>query len=93
MIDKDPALGQYIGASSLVNAESIAVSTVQEREARSMKKKVVGIVPSARLFENEDLYEDQYTFVNNYALRVADMWWASSSIRRWTGAWTVYSGF
>lgn len=34
-------------------------------------KKVVGIVPSARLFENDDLYQDQYTFVNNYALRVA----------------------
>lgn len=34
-------------------------------------KKVVGIVPSARLFENEDLYQDQYSFVNNYSLRVA----------------------
>ena len=34
-------------------------------------KKIVGIVPSARLFENEDLYQDQYCFVNNYGLRVA----------------------
>ena len=34
-------------------------------------KKVVGIVPSARLFENDDLYQDQYSFVNNYSLRVA----------------------
>ena len=35
------------------------------------KKKIVGIVPCARLFENDDLYQDQYSFVNNYSLAVA----------------------
>ncbi len=32
---------------------------------------IVGIVPSARLFETDDYYKDQYFFVNNYAKRVA----------------------
>jgi len=34
-----------------------------------MKK--VGIVPSIRLFADDDLYNDRYTFVNNYAKRIA----------------------
>lgn len=33
-------------------------------------KPVVGIVPSARLFETDDFYQDNYTFVNNYSKRV-----------------------
>ena len=34
-------------------------------------KKVVGIVPSAALFETNDLYQDRYAFVNHYCLRTA----------------------
>ena len=36
------------------------------------RKRVVGIVPSGSLFGSEDLYEDRYTFVNHYCLRVAE---------------------
>ncbi|MBQ2697890.1 MAG: gamma-glutamyl-gamma-aminobutyrate hydrolase family protein [Clostridia bacterium] len=35
-------------------------------------KKIVGIVPSARLFETDDPYQDRYTFINSYALRLAE---------------------
>lgn len=35
-------------------------------------KKLVGIVPTARLFETDDYYQDNYVFVNNYVLRVAE---------------------
>ena len=34
-------------------------------------KKLVGIVPSANLFETNDIYEDRYYFINNYSKRVA----------------------
>lgn len=37
-----------------------------------MKKKLVGIVSSGSLFTTQDLYEDRYTFVNNYGLRVQE---------------------
>ena len=33
-------------------------------------KRIVGIVPTARLFETDDYYQDNYVFVNNYGLRV-----------------------
>jgi gamma-glutamyl-gamma-aminobutyrate hydrolase PuuD len=33
-------------------------------------KKLVGIIPSANLFETEDIYSDRYYFINNYAKRV-----------------------
>jgi gamma-glutamyl-gamma-aminobutyrate hydrolase PuuD len=35
-------------------------------------KKVVGIVPTARLFQNDDFYADNYVFVNNYIKRIAE---------------------
>lgn len=35
-----------------------------------MNKRIIGIVPTARLFETDDLYQDNYLFVNHYALRV-----------------------
>lgn len=35
-------------------------------------KKVVGIVPTARLFQNDDFYADNYIFVNNYVKRVME---------------------
>lgn len=35
-------------------------------------KPIVGIVPTARLFETDDFYQDNYTFVNNYPKRVAE---------------------
>jgi len=35
-------------------------------------KKVVGIVPTARLFQNDDFYADNYIFVNNYIKRVVE---------------------
>lgn len=37
-----------------------------------MKKKLIGIVSSGSLFTTQDLYEDRYTFVNNYGLRVQE---------------------
>lgn len=33
-------------------------------------KKIVGIIPSANLFETDDIYNDRYYFINNYAKRV-----------------------
>lgn len=36
-----------------------------------MKKRLIGIVPTARLFDTDDYYKDNYIFVNNYAKRVA----------------------
>ena len=36
------------------------------------RKKLVGVVGSARLFQTDDLYEDRYTFVNHYCQRVAE---------------------
>lgn len=33
---------------------------------------VIGIVPTARLFDTEDPYKDQYIFVNNYVRRILD---------------------
>lgn len=35
-------------------------------------KKIVGIVPTARLFQNDDFYADNYIFVNNYIKRVVE---------------------
>ena len=35
-------------------------------------KKIVGIVPTARLFQKDDLYSDNYIFVNNYIKRIAE---------------------
>lgn len=37
-----------------------------------MVKKVIGIVPSASLFETEDPYLDQYRFVNHYGKRIVE---------------------
>lgn len=37
-----------------------------------MAKKVIGIVPSAALFETEDPYLDQYRFVNHYGKRIVE---------------------
>lgn len=34
-------------------------------------KRIVGIVPTAKLFETDDYYKDNYIFVNNYSKRVA----------------------
>lgn len=36
-----------------------------------MKKRLIGIVPTARLFDTDDYYKDNYIFVNNYAKRIA----------------------
>lgn len=36
------------------------------------RRKRIGIVPSATLFETEDPYRDQYHFVNNYGKRIMD---------------------
>ncbi len=36
-----------------------------------MKKQLIGIVPTAKLFDTDDYYKDNYIFVNNYAKRVA----------------------
>lgn len=33
---------------------------------------VIGIVPTARLFDTEDPYQDRYSFVNNYVKRVRE---------------------
>lgn len=33
---------------------------------------VIGIVPTARLYDTEDPYKDQYIFVNNYAKRILE---------------------
>lgn len=35
-------------------------------------KKIVGIVPTAKLFQTDDLYSDNYIFVNNYIKRVVE---------------------
>lgn len=35
-----------------------------------MKK--IGVLPSVRLFTDNDIYNDRYTFVNNYVLRAAE---------------------
>ena len=37
-----------------------------------MAGKVIGIVPSASLFQQEDLYLDQYRFVNHYGKRIVE---------------------
>lgn len=37
-----------------------------------MAKKVIGIVPSASLFQQEDPYLDQYRFVNHYGKRIVE---------------------
>lgn len=37
-----------------------------------MAKKLIGIVPSASLFETEDPYLDQYRFVNHYGKRIVE---------------------
>lgn len=37
-----------------------------------MAKKIIGIVPSASLFETEDPYLDQYRFVNHYGKRIVE---------------------
>ena len=37
-----------------------------------MKKCIIGLVPTARLFDTDDYYKDNYLFVNNYAKRVAE---------------------
>lgn len=34
--------------------------------------KIIGVVPTARLFENDDPYQDNYVFVNSYVRRVAE---------------------
>ena len=34
--------------------------------------KIIGVVPTARLFENDDPYQDNYVFVNSYIRRVAE---------------------
>lgn len=34
-------------------------------------KPIIGIVPTAKLFETDDYYKDHYLFVNNYGIRVA----------------------
>ena len=34
-------------------------------------KKLIGIVPSANLFETDDIYQDRYYFINNYPKRIA----------------------
>lgn len=36
-----------------------------------MSMRMIGVVPSARLFETDDLYQDNYLFVNHYAKRVS----------------------
>lgn len=33
---------------------------------------IIGIVPTARLFDTEDPYKDQYIFVNNYVKRILE---------------------
>ena len=33
-------------------------------------KKIIGIIPSANLFETDDIYNDRYYFINNYPKRV-----------------------
>lgn len=38
----------------------------------NVAKKVIGIVPSASLFETEDPYLDQYRFVNHYGKRIVE---------------------
>lgn len=37
-----------------------------------MAKKVIGIIPSASLFQQEDPYLDQYRFVNHYGKRIVE---------------------
>lgn len=37
-----------------------------------MRKKIIGIVPSASLFRQADPYLDQYRFVNHYGKRIAE---------------------
>lgn len=37
-----------------------------------MSKKLVGIVPSAKLFKNDDPYADRYEFVNSYIKRIEE---------------------
>ena len=32
--------------------------------------KIIGVVPAAQLFENNDAHDDTYNFVNNYCLRI-----------------------
>lgn len=34
--------------------------------------KIIGVVPTARLFENDDPYQDNYVFVNSYIQRIAE---------------------
>ena len=36
-----------------------------------MKKHLIGVVPTAKLFDTDDYYKDNYIFVNNYAKRIA----------------------
>lgn len=36
-------------------------------------KTIIGIVPSAKLFKNDDPYSDRYEFVNNYIARVHEI--------------------
>ena len=35
-------------------------------------KPIVGVVPTAHLFETDDFYKDNYIFVNNYGKRIAE---------------------
>lgn len=37
-----------------------------------MSKKLVGIIPSAKLFKNDDPYADRYEFVNSYIKRIKE---------------------
>lgn len=36
-------------------------------------KKIVGLVPSAKLFKNDDPYSDKYEFVNSYVKRIEEV--------------------
>ncbi len=37
-----------------------------------MRKKIIGVVPSAKLFLNEDPYQDRYEYVNSYIARITE---------------------
>ena len=35
-------------------------------------EKIVGIIPSTKLYETEDVFKDNYIFIDNYAKRIID---------------------
>jgi len=37
-----------------------------------MNKVKIGIVPTSHIFENDDPYEDKYSFINNYCKRISE---------------------